>query len=134
MKAVILAAGLGTRLRPITDNVPKCMVPVNGIRIIDKQIDNLLQNGITELFVVDGYKADILSAHLKEIYPQVHIVSNPRYAETNNMYSLFLTSSFVKGEEFLLMNADVYFDTNIIQGMLLGESCKFFTAYPFGML
>ena len=122
MKAVILAAGLGTRLRPITDNVPKCMVPVNGIRIIDKQIDNLLQNGITELFVVDGYKADILSAHLKEIYPQVHIVSNPRYAETNNMYSLFLTSSFVKGEEFLLMNADVYFDTNIIQGMLLGEN------------
>lgn len=45
MKAVILAAGLGSRLRPITNEVPKCMVPVNGIRIIDKQIDNLLQNG-----------------------------------------------------------------------------------------
>lgn len=44
--------------------------------------------GVTEIYVVDGYKAEILAAHLKEIYPQVHIVSNPRYAETNNMYSL----------------------------------------------
>lgn len=122
MKAVILAAGLGSRLRPITNEVPKCMVPVNGIRIIDKQIDNLLQNGVTEIYVVDGYKAGILGDHLKELYPLVHIVSNPRYAETNNMYSLFLTAKYVKGEEFLLMNSDVYFDSNIIEGMLKGEN------------
>lgn len=122
MKAVILAAGLGSRLRPITNEVPKCMVPVNGIRIIDKQIDNLLVSGITEIYVVDGYKAEILADHLKEIYPQVRIVSNPRYAETNNMYSLYLTAQFVKGEEFLLMNSDVYFDSNIIEGMLQGEN------------
>lgn len=122
MKAVILAAGLGSRLRPITNEVPKCMVPVNGIRIIDKQIDNLLSNGVNEIYVVDGYKAEVLSGHLKERYPQVHIVSNPRFSETNNMYSLFLTSQFVKGEEFLLMNADVYYDSNIIAGMLQGEN------------
>ena len=99
MKAVILAAGLGSRLSPITDNVPKCMVPVNGVKIIDKQIDNLLCNGITEIYVVDGYKADMLSTHLKTTYPSVHIVSNPRYAETNNMYSLYLTAQYVRGEE-----------------------------------
>ena len=122
MKAVILAAGLGTRLRPITNEVPKCMVPVNGIRIIDKQIDNLLSNGVEEIYVVDGYKAEVLAQHLKANFPQVHIVSNPRYAETNNMYSLYLTSIFVKGEEFLLMNADVYYDSNIIAGMLQGEN------------
>ena len=120
MKAVILAAGLGTRLRPITNEVPKCMVPVNGIRIIDKQIDNLLSNGVDEIYVVDGYKAEVLAEHLKANLPQVHIVSNPRYAETNNMYSLYLTSKYVKGEEFLLMNADVYYDSNIIAGMLQG--------------
>jgi len=124
MKAVILAAGLGSRLRPITNEVPKCMVPVNGIRIIDKQIDNLLQNGVTDIYVVDGYKAEILADHLKTNYPQVHIVSNPRYAETNNMYSLYLTAPFVKGEEFLLMNADVYFDSCIIEGMIEGEGSK----------
>lgn len=122
MKAVILAAGLGSRLRPITDEVPKCMVPVNGIRIIDKQIDNLLQNDVTEIYVVAGYKAEILGDHLRKIYPQVHIVSNPRYAETNNMYSLFLTAQYVKGEEFLLMNSDVYYDNKIIEGMLQGEN------------
>lgn len=124
MKAVILAAGLGTRLRPITNEVPKCMVPVNGIRIIDKQIDNLLVNGVEEIYVVDGFKAEVLAEHLKEIYPQVHIVSNPRYAETNNMYSLYLTSKYVKGEDFLLMNADVYFDSNVITGMIEGEGSK----------
>lgn len=122
MKAVILAAGLGSRLRPITNEVPKCMVPVNGIRIIDKQIDNLLRNGVTEIYVVDGYKAEILANHLNEIYPQVHIVSNPRYAETNNMYSLYLTAQYVKGEEFLLMNSDVYYDSDIIEGMLEGDN------------
>ena len=122
MKAVILAAGLGTRLRPITNEVPKCMVPVNGIRIIDKQIDNLLSNGVDEIYVVDGYKADVLAEHLKANFPQVIIVSNPRYAETNNMYSLYLTSKYVKGEEFLLMNADVYYDSNIIAGMLQGDN------------
>lgn len=122
MKAVILAAGLGSRLRPITNEVPKCMVPVNGIRIIDKQIDNLLVNGITEIYVVDGYKAEKLADHLKEKYPQVHIVSNPRYAVTNNMYSLYLTAQYVKGEEFLLMNSDVYFDATIIKGMIEGEN------------
>ena len=122
MKAVILAAGLGSRLRPITNEVPKCMVPVNGIRIIDKQIDNLLINGVEDIYVVDGYKAEILANHLKEVYPNVHIVSNPRYAETNNMYSLFLTAQYVKGEDFLLMNSDVYYDASVIKGMLEGNN------------
>ena len=64
MKAVILAAGLGSRLRPITNEVPKCMVPVNGIRIIDKQIDNLVKNGVKDIYVVSGYKAEVLDSHL----------------------------------------------------------------------
>lgn len=122
MKAVILAAGLGSRLRPITDEVPKCMVPVNGVRIIDKQINNLLINGVNDIYVVDGYKAEVLASHLKDAYPQVHIVSNPRYAETNNMYSLFLTAQYVKGQEFLLMNSDVYYDASVIEGILTGDN------------
>ena len=121
MKAVILAAGLGSRLRPITDKVPKCMVPVNGIRIIDKQISNLQTNGVTDIYVVSGYLHDVLDSHLKANYPQVHIIHNERYDETNNMYSLFLAKTYVKGSDFLLMNADVYFDSNIIAGMLSGD-------------
>lgn len=121
MKAVILAAGLGSRLRPITDEVPKCMVPVNGIRIIDKQIDNLVRSGVNDIFVVSGYKSEILEAHLKKNWPFVKMVTNERYAETNNMYSLFLVRDYVCGQEFLLMNGDVYFDQDIVVGMLKGD-------------
>lgn len=122
MKAVILAAGLGSRLRPLTDDRPKCMVSVNGINIIDKQIDNLMRNGINDIYVVAGYKAEILEQHLRKIYPAVNIVLNSDYSVTNNMYSLFLTSQYVKGKEFLLMNADVYFDSDIISGLVKGEN------------
>lgn len=124
MKAVILAAGLGSRLRPITNDVPKCMVPVNGIRIIDKQIDNLVKAGIRDVYVVSGYKHEVLDAYLKEHYPFVQVVANPRYDQTNNMYSLFLTFEYVKSQEFMLMNSDVYFDASIIEGMLEGTDCS----------
>lgn len=124
MKAVILAAGLGSRLRPITNEVPKCMVPVNGIRIIDKQIDNLLKAGVSNIYVVSGYLHEVLDSHLRANYPMVTIVDNPRYNQTNNMYSLFLTSKYVKGQEFLLMNSDVYYDDNIIKGILEEADCS----------
>lgn len=120
MKAVILAAGLGTRLRPITDSVPKCMVPVNGTPIIDKQINNLIENGISEsdIIIIGGYLEDVLKSHLQTKYPRINFISNPRFNETNNMYSLYLAKEFVEGKEFLLMNADVYFDSDIIKGLL----------------
>lgn len=123
MKAVILAAGLGTRLRPITDSVPKCMVPVNGQCIIDKQIDNLKHNNLKEsdIYVIGGYKEEVLLEHLKENYPGINFISNPRYNETNNMYSLYLAAPYVKDKEFLLMNADVFYDSNIIAGLLQGN-------------
>ena len=118
MKAVILAAGVGSRLRPITNDIPKCMVPVNGIRIIDKQIDNLLENNVLEIYVVSGYKCNVLSNYLREKYESIHIIRNSSYEVTNNMYSLYITSKFIKGEDFLLMNSDVYFDSSIITGLL----------------
>lgn len=124
MKAVILAAGVGSRLRPITNDIPKCMVSVNGIRIIDKQIDNLLKVGINEIYVVSGYKHDILIDHLIKSYPFVTIVENPYFDKTNNMYSLFLTLKFVKNQEFLLMNSDVYYDEDILKGMLNDKNCS----------
>lgn len=122
MKAVILAAGLGSRLRPITNRVPKCMVPVNGICIIDKQIDNLIKAGVSDIIVVSGYKHEVLDSHIKEHFPFIQIVHNSRYDQTNNMYSLFLTSDYVRNEEFLLMNSDVYFDSDVISDLLAGRS------------
>lgn len=76
MQAIILAAGLGTRLRPITDEVPKCMVSVNGIRIIDKQIDNLHKAGVKDIVVVGGYKADVLKSTWSDIM-ELHLLRTP---------------------------------------------------------
>lgn len=118
MKAVLLAAGLGTRLRPITNEVPKCMVPVNGMPIIEKQIINLLENGIDDIYVVAGYKRDVLRAFLNEKYPTVHVIENDVYDTTNNMFSLYMTMEYVRGDEFLLMNSDVFHDANIEAGLI----------------
>ena len=111
MKALILAAGLGSRLRPLTDEVPKCMVKVNGVSIIDKQIQNLKENGVNELFVVTGYKGDILEKHIIEKYNalDIKILHNDVYDRTNNMYSLNMAKDYLYGEEFIMMNSDVFF-------------------------
>lgn len=127
MKAIILAAGLGSRLRPITDEIPKCMVPVNGQPIINKQISNLLVNGIKEndIIVVGGYKSEVLEDYIKLNFPNVSIIHNSRYAETNNMYSLYLAMKIVGDSAFLLMNADVFYDANVIGGMLSTDKENF---------
>lgn len=118
MKAILLAAGLGTRLRPITNEVPKCMVPVNGMPIIEKQILNLIENGVKDIYVVAGYKREVLKTFLNENYPFVHIIENELYDTTNNMFSLYLAMNFVRGSELLLMNSDVFHDASIEAGLI----------------
>lgn len=118
MKALILAAGLGTRLRPITDTRPKCMAEVNGIKIIDRQLSNLKTNGLSEIYVISGYKSEILSGHINDKWPSVRVITNKDYDRTNNMYSLFLAREFLDGSNFMLMNGDVYFDAGITAGLL----------------
>lgn len=122
MKAVLLAAGLGTRLRPITNDIPKCMVPINGIPIIEKQIINLIENNIKDIYVVVGYKSEVLKEMINKKYPTVNVIENEVYEITNNMFSLYLTLPLIYGDDFLLMNSDVFFDANIIEGLLASES------------
>ena len=120
MKVVILAAGFGSRLRPLTDDRPKCMVEVNNVKIIEKQISNLLKNGINEekITIVTGYKTEKLEKYLKENYPKTNIIINKDYETTNNMYSLYLTKNVVENNDFILMNADVFYEENIIKELL----------------
>lgn len=118
MKALILAAGLGTRLAPITDSCPKSMVPVNGKPIIQKQIENLLENNITDITVVGGYLYEVLENFIHDKYPDVKMINSVDYASTNNMYSAFLGKDYVGDDEFLMMNADVYYDSSVIKYLL----------------
>ncbi|MCQ2554895.1 MAG: phosphocholine cytidylyltransferase family protein [Clostridia bacterium] len=118
MKALILAAGLGSRLAPITDTVPKSLVPVNGMPILHKQIDNLHENGITDITIISGYKGEILSDYVKSRWPEINIINSPDYATTNNMYSAYLGRDAVKGSPFLMMNADVFYDSSVVKALL----------------
>lgn len=115
MKAIILAAGIGSRLKPITDEIPKCMVSVNNKMIIDKQIEGLLKNGVSEIYVASGYKNEILEQHIKRLYKKVNIIHNKVFDKTNNMYSLFLSEANLRGSEFILLNADVFVHDKIFE-------------------
>lgn len=118
MKALILAAGLGTRLAPITNDRPKSLVPVNGKPILMKQIENLHENGITDITIVSGYKADILEKAVHELYPEIKIIESVDYATTNNMYSAYIARESIGENGFLMMNADVYYDSSVISALL----------------
>ncbi len=120
-KALILAAGLGIRLAPITDDRPKSLVPVNGKPILMKQIDNLKQNGIHDITIVSGYKSNVLEKAVKEIYPEIKLVESVDYASTNNMYSAYLGIQALfpnkEFEPFYMMNADVFYDASVITAL-----------------
>lgn len=116
MQAVILAAGIGSRLRPLTRDRPKCLVKVAGIPIIEYQLDAYAEAGVTQITVVAGYEYEaVINAlkHLKGL--TLRIVHNDDYESTNNMYSLYLA---LKGldlsQGLLLSNGDVALDSEII--------------------
>ena len=118
MKALILAAGVGSRLAPITDAIPKSLVPVGGTPILFNQIEALHENGVFDITVISGYKADVLKSALKEKYPDVNVIKSDCYATTNNMYSAYLGRDAVGEDELLMMNADVFFDSSVISALL----------------
>jgi len=89
LKALILAAGMGSRLSPISDNIPKALVPVNGKPILVQQLENLVDNGIHDIAVVVGYKGEAIRKLIRKRFDFVSVVENPNYAKTNNMYSAY---------------------------------------------
>lgn len=115
MKALILAAGLGSRLSPFTDNNPKALVPVNGKSILVKQIENLTDNGIQDITVIAGHKAEVLIRKISSILPEANIIVNHDYSVTNNMYSAYLGRESMGNDDFLMLNGDVFFDSSVIK-------------------
>lgn len=110
MNAIILAAGMGTRLRPLTNDRPKCLVEVNGIPMVERQIQFLKEKGIDDITLISGYKAEALD-FLKEKYG-VDIVFNDRYATCNNINSLYIVRD--RFHDTYVMEGDVYMDKNVL--------------------
>lgn len=107
-QAVLLAAGTGTRLMPLTEKVPKTMVEVGGRAIVDHLLDALAPLGIEELVVVTGYRPEALAQHLGQRRGDMRVrtVHNERYATTNNILSLYAARDAIDGA-FLLLESDV---------------------------
>jgi choline kinase len=102
-RAIILAAGVGSRLRPLTDDRPKCLLEVKGRTLIDHQISALGLEGISDVTVVVGYRGDLIRRHLAE---GVRYIDNRRYEHTNSLYSLWLArEELLSGA--LILNSDV---------------------------
>lgn len=102
-RAIIMAAGYGTRLRPITLSTPKPLIKVNGIRMIESVIEALLKNDIREIYVVTGYLAEKFD-FLGEKYPEVTLIYNPYYSKYNNISSLYVARDHLK--DVIILDGD----------------------------
>lgn len=128
-RAIILAAGKGNRLKPITEKIPKPLVSVNGVRFIDTIIKGLMDNKINEIYVVVGYMKEKFEI-IKEEYPNIILIENPYYDVCNNISSLFVVRD--KLENSIILDADQY----ILNSEILftdfeksGYNCKWITEY-----
>lgn len=104
-RAIFLAAGFGSRMKPVTLTTPKPMVRVNGVRIIDSLIDACLAVGIEEIYVVRGYLAGKFD-ELLEKYPMIRFIDNPDYDKANNISSAFLARNLMQNA--YVLEADLY--------------------------
>ena len=102
-RAIVMAAGLGKRLHPVTLQIPKPLVEVNGVRIIDTIIRSLRKNNITEIYVVAGYLQEKFAC-LEEEYPGLKIIYNPYYDTCNNISSLYVAREYLK--DVIILDGD----------------------------
>jgi len=133
MKAIILSAGQGRRLLPLTERVPKCMLPVLGRPLIAWQLDALMRCGIDDITVVVGYGAETVEAGLTGFgHPQkIRALYNPFFATTDNLVSCWVARGEMQGE-FLILNGDTLFEAGVLARLLaapehpitLAISCK----------
>jgi len=118
-RAVILAAGKGTRLQPLTSNVPKCLVKIGGVPLLERALQSLASQGVTEAIIVIGYRGDVIRDRIGSQFANVaiHYVDAPDFDTTNNIHSLWDARDYLD-EDILLLEADVAFDTTVITALL----------------
>ncbi|MBE9485587.1 MAG: NTP transferase domain-containing protein [Chloroflexi bacterium] len=117
--ALLLAAGMGSRLSPLTDSTPKCLVEVNRIPILERLMRSLCGHGFKRLFVVTGHLSEVIEDYLGSHYADIEItyIHSPLYNTTNNIYSLWLAGKVID-EPFLLIESDLVFQPKLLTPML----------------
>ena len=119
MKVIILSAGQGTRLLPLTAKIPKCLLEIQGKTILEWQIGELHKCGIDQITVVTGYGSDKVEALLQQKYQEQSIKThyNPDYAITDNLVSCWKARDEMH-EDFILLNGDTLFEAAIVRSLL----------------
>lgn len=117
MIGVILAAGMARRLRPLTDNKPKCLLKVGERTLLERTVSAMQQAGISDFVVVTGYRGEMIRDFLDEYAkgspsptPSFTFLHNADYEHNNNIYSLWMAGEIVRGKDFLLMDSDIFCD------------------------
>lgn len=121
MQAIILAAGMGRRLGELTDGNTKCMLKVNGIRLIDRALDAIVaQREIKRIILVVGYKSENVYSHVGDNYKGVPVVyvENKIYDKTNNIYSLYLAKHYLVDYDTILLESDLIFETKLLRKLI----------------
>ena len=106
-RAIILAAGKGTRLHPISDFIPKPLIEVNGKRMIETILDALIANGIKEIYIIVGYLKEKFQI-LKQKYPFINFIENPYYSNCNNISSIFVARNFLENSIIIEGDLNIY--------------------------
>jgi choline kinase len=120
MKAVILVAGFGSRLKPLTNETPKSLLPIGQTTTLTRMVRSLSQHGISEFIFVTGHFEDkikdYINTHLSDI--NASFIRNDKYEKTNTGYSLLLAEPFIGNESFIKLDGDVNFDPEILDRLM----------------
>lgn len=136
MQAIILAAGMGTRIPQYTQAMPKCMIRINGKPMLAHTVDALREAGITRIIIGLGYKGQVIRDFIAESYPvatglSFAFVENPVYDTTNNIYSLYLIRDYFSEDDTLLLESDLIYDKEILKELLALPAANAAVLSPF---
>jgi len=115
LKVIILAAGEGTRLRPYTLDRPKCMVEIDGVSLIDRQLEVLKSEGIDDIVIIGGYKSEMLKRG------DIKLKVNARYFETNMVWTLFSAEEELEGD-VIVSYGDIVYSKNILKALIKSKA------------
>ena len=110
MKAIIMAAGVGSRLKQFNGDRPKCLIESNGVSLIKRSVAHLRQRGISDITVITGYKSELIQ---QELESSVRYFHNPFFRVTNSIASLWLAKDILC-DDVILMNADLYYEIEVL--------------------
>ena len=123
MQAIILAAGMGKRLKELTQNRTKCMVEVNGVTLIDRMLHQIEQHKLSRIVIVVGYEGEKLIEYIDtlDIKTPITYINNPIYDKTNNIYSLALAKDYLCEDDTLLFESDIIVEDSVLDMLLDDE-------------